>query len=196
MSVGPNSATRGSLIMTLFVIGTVAVALASCSAGTPSGSAPSTPKAPSSSTVSSTPASPADQAEQAALAAYRGMWQDFSAAGQTSDWQSPSLGQFATGSALSVLSRGLYTDHANGWVTKGSPILHPTVQSAEPLGSPTTVVISDCGDSTKYLKYYVSSGQPVNDGPGGRQLIKATLQKQSDGSWKVSDFGIQGVGSC
>jgi hypothetical protein len=124
------------------------------------------------------------------------MWKDFSVAGQTSDWQSPTLGQFATGSALSVLSRGLYADHANGWITKGEPSLAPTIQSAEPADAPTTVIISDCGDSTHYLKYYASNGQPVNDGPGGRQLIKATVQKQADGSWKVSDFGIQAVGSC
>jgi hypothetical protein len=140
--------------------------------------------------------SPVDQAKQVALTAYRGMWQDFVAAGTTSDWQSPKLGQYATGLALSTLSRGMYADHYNGLVTKGEPVLNPTVASVDPPANPVTVIVNDCGDSTHFLKYRADNGQPANDGPGGRQFIKATVQKQADSSWKVTDFGIQPVGSC
>lgn len=52
--------------------------------------------------------------------AYRGMWQDFAAAGATSDWQSPRLGRSATAVALTNLSRGLYADRYNRLVTRGS----------------------------------------------------------------------------
>jgi hypothetical protein len=124
------------------------------------------------------------------------MWQDFAKAGTTSDWQSPALAQHATGIALSNMSRGLYADHYNGLVTKGTATHDPRASSMAPLADPSTVVVTDCSDSTHYLKYYGISGKPANDGPGGRQLINATVQKQSDGTWKVSDFGVQTVGTC
>ncbi|KAA2246002.1 hypothetical protein F0L68_40915, partial [Solihabitans fulvus] len=60
------------------------------------------------------PLSIGDRAKQDALAAYRGMWQDFVAAGTTSDWQTPRRGQHATGIALTNMSRSLYADHYNG----------------------------------------------------------------------------------
>ncbi|WP_017984978.1 hypothetical protein [Amycolatopsis methanolica] len=62
-----------------------------------------------------------DNAKQDALASYRGRWRDFVAAGTTSDWQSPKLGRYATGIALTNMSRALYADHYNGLVTKGEP---------------------------------------------------------------------------
>jgi hypothetical protein len=184
--------------MTLFVISTVALALASCSSGTPSGSATitSTPSAPPSSAAPTTSASPVDQAKQAALAAYRGMWQDFVVAGTTSDWQSASLGQYATGIALTNMSRGLYADHYNGLVTKGEPVLNPSVSSVDPPTDPKKIIITDCGDSTHWLKYRASNGQLADNTPGGRQLINAIVEKQADGSWKVTDFGVHDVGTC
>ncbi|MFI7676416.1 hypothetical protein [Actinophytocola sp. NPDC049390] len=137
-----------------------------------------------------------DKAKQDALAAYRGMWQDFVAAGATSDWQSPKLGQHATGIALTNLSRGLYADHVNGLVTKGEPKLSPSVSSVEPPDAPTKIVVTDCGDSTNWLKYRKDNGQLADDKPGGRRLINAIVQKQSDGSWKVTEYGVHEVGSC
>lgn len=183
----------------LVIAGTVMFALSACTSGTASslvtgGSQPSPSVGPPSTLA--TPVSPADQAKQDALAAYRDMWHNFVVAGQTSDWQSPLLGQYATGLALSTLSRGLYADHYNGLVSKGAPALNPVAVSVDPASNPSTVIINDCGDSTHALKYYANNGQPANDGPGGRRFIKATVQKQPDGSWKVSDFGIQPVGSC
>lgn len=142
------------------------------------------------------PQSPADAGKLHALAAYRGMWEGFVAAAATSDWQSPELGRYATGLALSTLSRGLYADHYNGLVSKGSPTHDAQVSSVEPPADPVKVIVSDCSDSTNALKYRADNGQPADDGVGGRRLIKATVEKQSDGSWKVSDFGVQGVGTC
>lgn len=153
----------------------------------------SAPNAPGSATR---PVSAADADAQAAIGAYLGMWQDFAQAGTTSDWQSPALPQYATGVALSDMSRGLYADKYNGLVTRGTATHNPQVTSMNPASDPTRVMVSDCSDSTHYLKYYSSSGKPANDGPGGRQLINATVQKQSDGSWKVTDFGVQAVGTC
>lgn len=138
----------------------------------------------------------ADKAKQDALEAYQGMWQDFVVAGRTSDWQSPALSNHATGVALQNLSRGLYSDHYKGLVTKGEPVLNPSVSSAEPADVPTKIVVTDCGDSTNWLKYQKDTGEPADDEAGGRRLINAIVEKQSDGSWKVSDYGVHEVGSC
>jgi len=124
------------------------------------------------------------------------MWRDFVVAGRTSDWQSPALGNHATGIALQTLSRGLYSDHYKGLVTKGEPVLSPSVTSVEPANAPAKVVVTDCGDSTNWLKYRKDTGELADNEPGGRQLINAIVEKQLDGSWKVSDFGVHEVGSC
>ncbi|HWO67481.1 MAG TPA: hypothetical protein VNO31_46355 [Umezawaea sp.] len=137
-----------------------------------------------------------DKAKNGALAAYRGMWQDFVEAGRTSDWQSSKLGQHATGIALTNLSRGLYADHYNGLVTKGEPVLNPSVSSTAPAPDPNKVIVADCGDSTNWLKYRADNGQLSDTEPGGRQMINAIVEKQADGSWKVSDFGVHDVGTC
>jgi hypothetical protein len=138
-------------------------------------------------------ASPADIARQQATAAYLGMWQDMAAAATTSDWQSPRIGQHATGDALLVISKSLYTDHINGVVTKGAPTDSPMVSSVDPSNDPTTVMINDCGDDSNWLKY--RNGQ-LFDTPGGRRAITAEVKKQPDGSWKVTRFAVEAVGSC
>lgn len=169
--------------------------VAGCAVGAPpEPSPPLTSVAPPPS-PSPTP-SAGDVAGQEALAAYRGMWEAFVAAGTTSDWRSPDLGRHATGVALTNLSRGLYADSANGLVTRGEPALSPEVSSVEPAADPVRVLVTDCGDSSNALKYRASDGSRVGDGAGGRRLINAVVERQSDGSWKVSDFGVQEIGSC
>jgi hypothetical protein len=180
----------------LRAFGLFLVGAAGCTATAPTSTPKPMPSSSASPPHSSAPPSPADAAASNALAAYSAMWRDFVAAGVTSDWRSSMLGQHATGIALSTLSRGMYADHYSGLVTKGSPVLHPTVVSMAPAQHPTTVVINDCGDSAHFMKYHQDTGAPASDGPGGRQFIKATVHRQSDNSWKVSDFGIQAVGSC
>ncbi|MFG2943495.1 hypothetical protein [Streptomyces sp. NPDC048282] len=116
-------------------------------------------------------------------------------AAKTSDWNSPNLARYATGDALSAISRGMYADHLNGLVTKGEPKNSPKVSSVAPAAEPTTVMISDCGDSTNWLKYRKDSGKLADDEPGGRQAITAEVKKLDRG-WKVTRFAVEGVGSC
>lgn len=149
------------------------------------------PTRPPSSTASS-----ADVARDKATAAYAGMWGDFAAAGKTSDWQSPRLRHHATGIALDKLSQSLYGDNYKGLVTKGEPIFRPSVSTVEPESDPRKIVVTDCGDSSNALKYRADNGQLADSKPGGRHLINAVVEKQADGSWKVSDFGVHEVGSC
>ena len=116
-------------------------------------------------------------------------------ASETSDWQSPEMAKFATGDALGVINRSLYTDHLNGVVSKGEPTTSPKVSKEEPPDNPTTVMVSDCGDDTHWVKYK-KDGSPFNDSPGGRRSITAEVKKQAGGSWKVTRFAVEGVGSC
>lgn len=144
---------------------------------------------------SSPSASPALVARQQATTAYVGMWQDMAQAGTTSDWNSPQLAQFATGDALSAISRSMYADHLNGLVTRGEPKNYPKVTSAKPAANPTTVMISDCGDSTHWLKYRKDNDKLADDKPGGRRAITAEVKKLN-GAWKVTRFAVEAVGSC
>ena len=182
---------RNALVITAT---TLVLGLTACSSGDTTKPAPSTTAVPPA--PSSTPASPADIAKQKATAAYLGMWSDMADAATTSDWQSPKLAQNATGEALQTISRSLYADHYNGLVTKGRPVNHPESTSVDPLDNPTSVTLTDCGDSTNWLKYRADNGQPADDGPSGRRQIDALVKKAVDGSWKVTTFAVHEVGSC
>lgn len=168
---------------------TVAVLATAC---TPSPPEPATPSSGSSFWKHSR----AEVAGDKAVEVYLGMWQTMAAAARTSDWRSEQLSRFATGYALTTISRGLYADHQNGLITLGTPKNSPAVVSWEPAEDPTTVTITDCGDSTNWLKYHADTRQPADDGPGGRRAISAVVTKQVGGRWLVSDFAVREVGTC
>lgn len=188
-------------MLTRWSVGVVGMALlVSCSTAAPD-AAPSVGRP----TATLPPAAPAaeqtppagDAEEQAAVAAYVGMWQAMARAGESSDWRSPELADYATGAALTVIIQSLYADHANGVVTRGAPTHSPVVRSAEPPNAPTTVLIDDCGDSTNSLKYFAGTDTPAGDGSGGgRRAITAEVVLEPDGVWRVTRFAVQGVGSC
>ncbi|HVV12102.1 hypothetical protein [Amycolatopsis sp.] len=194
-----NSHRRGSgghlRAWTILVAG-AALLVTACSTNSATGPSTAGPTVSASETTSAAPTtvSTADEARQQATAAYIGMWQAMAKAGVTSDWQSPDLAKYATGDALGVISRSLYTDHLNGVVTKGAPTNNPQVSSVDPSGDPTTVMISDCGDSTNSLKY--KDGHLLNDTPGGKRAITAEVKKQPDRAWRVTRFAVEGLGSC
>lgn len=140
--------------------------------------------------------SAAEVAGRKAVESYTAMWMAVATAAETGDWQSPRLSQHATGTALTTLSRSIYLDHTKGWVGRGRPTLSPTITSVEPPNAPTRVRIADCGDSTNWLRYDATTGQPIDSVPGGRRAITAVVDRQDDGAWLVSDFVVKQVGSC
>jgi hypothetical protein len=141
--------------------------------------------------------SPADVATKAAVAAYVATWQAMARAGETSDWQSPELGPYATGEALATIVRSLYADQLDKVVTRGAPTNSPVVRSAEPPEAPAKVVIEDCGDSTSWLKYHQGTDRPAGTGSGGgRRFVTAEVLRQLDGAWLVSRFAVQGLSTC
>ena len=95
-----------------------AAGLAGCAAGSVSSQSTALPDR----TVSA-PASTASAGDPRVLArrAYLGMWQAFTAASRTADYQSPSLDRYAAGAALTLLVHGLYQDYREGIVTRGTP---------------------------------------------------------------------------
>lgn len=185
--------------MLVLAVSAAAVSVVACDAeasGRSSGRPAPRPTQVTSTTEPTSTSSAGGAATEAAVAAYVGMWNDFVAAAATSDWRSPKLGQYATGLALSTLSRGLYADHASGVISRGDPTHDIQRSSVDSSTDPKTVVITDCSDSSHALKYNARTGRPADDSPGGRHLIIATVRVQSDGTWKVVDFGVQGVGTC
>lgn len=176
------------------VIGVLMMASCAAQSATPPSGTPSL----SSPTWAAPPASsPADVATKAAVAAYVAMWQAMARAGETSDWQAPELGHYATGEALATIVRSLYADHLDEVVTRGAPRNSPVVRSAEPADAPRKVLIEDCGDSTYWLKYHQGTDRPAGTGSGGgRRFVTAEVLRQLDGAWLVSRFAVQGLSTC
>lgn len=172
--------------------------LSACTSPDSSSSADRVPGASDTSTTSeATPStSPADMAGEQALAAYIGMWNDMVEAAKTSDWEDPKLGRHATKDALRVITGSLYADKKNGLVTKGQPSYDPEATSVKPKARPTTVTITDCGDSSKSLKYRKKDGKPASTSGGGRRKILAEVKLQTDGEWRVTRFAVGSLGSC
>lgn len=160
------------------------------------GPAETTSSAAVSSKTGAAESSQADVVGQKAINVYIGMWHTMAGAARTSDWRAPALSEYATGKALNTISHGLYADHQNGLVTKGSPKNEPEVAAMIPAREPSRITISDCGDSTNWLKYNADTGEPADDRPGGRRAITAIVDHQDDGRWLVSDFAVRAVGTC
>lgn len=177
-------------------VGTIAIVLAAAVACTPQPKADSLPRPSTHSRKAPLGVSAAELAGRKAMESYTAMWMTMAEVAETADWQSPRLSQYATGAALTTLSRGIYVDYTNGRVSRGRPTLSPTVASVEPQDEPTRVRIVDCGDSTDWLKYDAATGRLVDDALGGRRSISAVVDRQDDDTWRVSDFAVRDLGTC
>ena len=168
-----------------------AAGLAGCASGTPGSQSTALPDR----TVSA-PTSTAAAGDPQALArqAYLGMWQAFTTASRTADYQSSSLAHYAAGSALELLIHGLYQNYREGIVTRGTPSHSVAVTMTKTsLGTPEAKV-TDCSDTAGSGTYY-KSGKPAAGGSPGRQAIYAQVQP-FDGTWKVTSLVVEKAGSC
>lgn len=134
-------------------------------------------------------------AEERALAAYRGMWQAYAKAGLTANPDEPDLARHASDEALQVLKAGLASYQSKGHVIKGKYGSNPRIAEASPPADPKAVSVTDCLDTRNFLTYK-SSGEPVDDEPGGFRLTRATITNLGAEGWKVTSFGVQAVGTC
>jgi hypothetical protein len=180
--------SNNSLWPLVVVCGALAGAAGCGAASTPvhGHSAPQV-SATSAASPSELPSSPA----QSAVAAYRGMWAEMQRAGVTADWQDPRLGTYASGAALRTLMSGLYKDHQQGIVIRGTIRMDPQVVSA----STTRVLLTDCLDASHWLNYIAATGKLQNSIPGGRHLTEAVVTEAS-GRWTVSQLAVRQVGTC
>jgi hypothetical protein len=137
---------------------------------------------------------PSGVAAQAAIIAYRGMWNAWVEAGKTSDSESPALRTYASGDALKLIVSALLTHKQNQQVSLGEPVVDPKVTEVKPADAPTEATISDCVNDEKWLLYKASGGL-VNDVPGGRHNMTATVTA-TNGTWQVSYFKLGKVGTC
>jgi hypothetical protein len=179
--------------LAIVLVGT-ALAVTACR----SGGAPQPSPSPSL-TLSAPSPSPVDSAVaavQAAVGAYQNMWVAYNTAVQVPDPNDPNLVKYASGTALKNLVNGLQSIKSQGLKGTGSVVTNPKVTAVSPTSAPTDVSLSDCLDTSGTHIVRAGPGPAYSDSPGGRRLTTATVQRQSDGSWKVTDFGIRGVGTC
>ncbi len=179
-----SAATVRSRLLGGLVVCAVTATLCACGAGSPT---TATTTAPSTTTTSADPSAEV-------LTAYLGMWADLVTAARTSDYQSPLLAEHATGQARTLFVQGLAWDQLHGIVTRGEPVLDPSVTSLSPTGDPTRATVSDCFDDTHWVEE-LSSGRPAKNAPAGRRATTADLVKTS-GGWKVSQITIEATGTC
>lgn len=184
---------RGGLVSAGILLVLAAAACTHEPSGKPSGSsAPPSLSAPSPAPASQNPSTVAQQA----LDAYRGMWQAYQQALQVPDPASPDLSKYATGTALAHLKEGVQSVRDKGLKGTGGVTVSPRITAFSPASAPTDIEVTDCLDDSQSHIVRVSPGPAYTDTPGGKHKVLATLQKQSDQSWKVTDFGVQAVGTC
>ncbi|MFV2021702.1 hypothetical protein [Micromonospora sp. LOL_023] len=154
-----------------------------------------TPSTSSPATASGTPSlDPADEAERDALRAYRGMWDALVEAGKVSDPDAPDLRRHASDQALRLIVKALYINREQGEVVLGELVLDPEITALVPATDPTTATVLDCVNDENWLQYNVSGG-PVNEEPGGRHRMTATVNRTAEG-WRVSSFLLEETGTC
>jgi hypothetical protein len=161
----------------------------------PSAAAPaSTSASPSASPSASAAAESPEQARQRVIDAYVGMQNAFLKASELGDPAYPELPKFADGAALTTLTDGLKASKAKGLLGRGQAVYHPEVQALAPPNSPTRASLRDCMDTSK-TSQYKANGDAYQDSPGGLRLVLADVERVG-GVWKVTSFGVRGVGSC
>ena len=169
----------------LLVAAVLAASLAACSSGKHSSAEPATSTTTASTTPTTQTSAPGPGEE--AVAAYRAFWQDFVAAGNPIDPESPLLAEHATGEQLAAVRNSFLAVKAAGQVLKGGLNLAPRVVSAEA----ATVIISDCYDDGTGL--YSPDGVRQDKEDPRRHLITATVTLV-DGAWKVAKVKHEGDG--
>lgn len=122
------------------------------------------------------------------------MWDAWVESGKTSNPDAPALRAHTSGDALKLIVKELVTNQHNQHVSLGNVVLNPRVSAVKPPEAPTEATVNDCVDTSNWLNYKAAGGL-VDDVPGGRQVMTATVSL-TDGAWKVSAFKLGRVGTC
>jgi hypothetical protein len=124
------------------------------------------------------------------------MWQAYNAAIEIPDPNYPDLAKYATGRALTTLVGALKSVKDQGLKGTGQLVLSPHVTKITPVDAPTSIDVQDCYDDAATHVVRASPGPPYQDTPGGRRLCVATVERQAEGTWKVTQFSLGKVGTC
>jgi hypothetical protein len=125
------------------------------------------------------------------------MWAAFEKAMSIPDPRFPALLQTTTGDATSILVKAVQSAKDKGLKGVGGATFRPEVVEIAPAKQPTKVTIRDClNTSGSHLVNATPGGTPYKDEPGGRRLAISIVERQSDGSWKVTGVGTRDIGSC
>jgi hypothetical protein len=122
------------------------------------------------------------------------MWDAYVEAAKTSDPDAPDLRRYTSDNALKLIVSALVTNRVDKKIILGDLKIDPKVAAVKTGENPPTATVNDCVDDTKWL-VHKSSGELLNDVPGGRHRTTATV-KSSNGEWKVSQFTLEGSGTC
>jgi hypothetical protein len=167
----------------------------------PTGSATPSGAGSASATSSPTATSTGAQASEAtaqALAAYRAAfaaWAALVAVADPHDYQSPVLAEHMSGQALSTVTGQVFIDiNTRGAVSKGVPVLHPTVGQLIPANNPTQVIVNDCVNTSSWL-LYTTDGHLLDNIPGGLEKTQS-LMVLTNGVWKMNQLYMQEPGTC
>jgi hypothetical protein len=181
---------RGALAGTTCGLLLIGFGVAACDSESTSSAGAGRPRT---SAASRPPTSPAAVARQEALSAYLALWDGYVVAARTADADSPLLIRHASGAALKQLVDGLERMRRQGIVAKGEPTHDARVTTLVPRNRPTQAKVVDCSAAENWITY-TRSGTRTGD-RAGRHHIEA-LVAMVDGSWKVTELAVQGVGSC
>ncbi|WP_370063124.1 hypothetical protein [Streptacidiphilus sp. MAP5-3] len=142
--------------------------------------------------------SPAQQAAAAdALAAYRGMWSDLAALGQTPDgYKNPKLATHMLYAPLSQWSQELADNAKLDEITTGAPSIDPEVVKVGAGAKPTQVEIADCFDNSSWPVVNAKTRKPTDNKPAVRERSEAMVTLDTDGYWKVTQQVFAQAGSC
>jgi hypothetical protein len=120
---------------------------------------------------------------------------DWVSAALTANYQDPVLAHHMSGSALSQVTRHLAVEQSEGVVVLGTPVISDITFGQEvPAGSSTEIVINSCVDASNWLEY-TTDHHLYNDTPGGRHKTQA-LAEETSGTWKISQYASNAVGTC
>jgi hypothetical protein len=174
-------------------------AMASCSSSRPESRAPSPgPSHPMLAAPEPAPpaAEPPAAAVQNAVRTYKGMWAAYDRAIGIPDPASPEIGRYAAGAALRTITTGLASVKQQGLKGTGAVTVHARPAEISPAAAPVKVAVRDCLDTSATHLVRARPGPPYRDSPGGRRECLATVERQGDGSWKVTSFALKAVGTC
>lgn len=124
------------------------------------------------------------------LAVYRAFWDAQLKVYATGTMKDTGIEKVGTDKAYAKVqtTRIYYVD--NGFVMTGAPGLSPQVTAVNMAARPPSATITDCIDSTNYIKVEKQSGKPVETLDKNRRHVASYTALKIGGAWQIRDFDI------